>query len=221
MTRKMLLFSTIGALFIACGNENISKVKNSTFGRYDSMTISAAIEGSNICKSVDYEDISKDGLRSVKITCTEVPQRAKERYDKALAEYNKSLDSHIDMFKKSINGQISDDEIKSAAQKFVTAESDPAKMFDQKFDDKGFGEFMKANNLSYKNKGGFGWGFNPLISVANQLIREPKLPNSVIYEMTFIIKPDEKVEPKKDGFFIITDEKKEKNFGFINDFYER
>lgn len=79
MTRKMLLFSTIDALFIACGNENISKEKNSTFGRYDSITISAAIEGSNICKSVDYEDISKDGLRSVKITCTEVPQRAKER----------------------------------------------------------------------------------------------------------------------------------------------
>lgn len=105
--KKVLLFSVFA--FIACGNGNVDKVKNATLRGLDTMSVSAAIEGSKICKDIKYEDISKDGLNLVKISCAESSEQIKarntkleEKYNAQLQRYNESAKEYENLLKKAI-----------------------------------------------------------------------------------------------------------------------
>ena len=109
MKARILLLSVAASIFVACGNENVEKVKNSTLRGLDTMTIGAAIEGSKICKSINYEDVSKDGLKAVKVTCDENSDQIKVRNDKlenkyneAMQRYNQSVKNYDEALKNAI-----------------------------------------------------------------------------------------------------------------------
>lgn len=220
MKARILLLSLVASAFVACGNENVEKVKNSTLRGLDTMTIGAAIEGSKICADLDYKDTSKDGLKSVLIVCKEEPSRAKARYDKDEAQNNEYLARYISDFRRVVIGEISDDDIKVAARQFVTLEKTNKMFADHKFDKNGFLEFMNQKGLKYKNGRNMGWS-NPLINIASALENAPKLPSSVVYELSFIIKPDGSVEPKRDELFVVIDGEKKAHYKIISEFYER
>lgn len=111
MKAKILLLSTAASVFIACGNENVEKVKSSTLRGLDTMTIGAAIEGSKICKDIKYEDISKDGLKVVKITCDENAEQIKVRNDKLENKYNEE----VQRYNQSVKNY--DEALKNAIEK--------------------------------------------------------------------------------------------------------
>lgn len=219
--KKVLFFSMLACAFVACGGGNVDKVKNATLRGYDTMTISAAIEGSKICASIKYEDVSKDGLNLVKMTCTENQARIKERYEKELAKNNEYLSGYMAEFRKVVVGEISDDEIKEAAQKYVVLDTEKNKMFpNHKFDKNEFKEFMDKKDLKYKNGRNLGWG-NPLIDIARTMSEAPKLPKSVVYEINFIIKPDGSIDHPKDIFALIDGDRTQAGYSVLNDFYKR
>ena len=224
--KKVLFFSMLACAFVACGGGNVDKVKNATLRGYDTMTIGAAIEGSKICESIKYEDISKDGLNAVKIICAEESKRIKAKYDEELKKHNENLAGILGAFKKLYLGaDLSDDEIIEASKKFVKQDGEKKSL-----DEKGFKEFLSQKGLERKQCSFISFdyecinysSYNPLIALSKQFDNEPKLPKSVIREATFIIKPDNTVEPKKDDFFVVVDGKKEKgDYRILSEFYKR
>ena len=98
--KKVLFFSMLACAFVACGGGNVDKVKNATLRGYDTMTISAAIEGSKICASIKYEDVSKDGLNAVKIICTESNEQIAGRNAKLEENYNVELEKYNENVKR-------------------------------------------------------------------------------------------------------------------------
>lgn len=192
--KKILFFSMLACAFVACGGGNVDKVKNATLRGYDTMTISAAIEGSKICASIKYEDVSKEGLNVVKITCKEYPEIDKKRHEKWVNDYKNSINQDIKSIKNSLKGEVSDDDLIMAAKKYTTIK----KGHFPEVDIKGWEKFMQERGLAYKSNGDkftLTYATSPLVSLANSFKREPKLV-PVSYELNFVIKPDGSVEPK-------------------------
>lgn len=272
--KKTLLFSLIASAFIACGNGNVEKVKNATLRGYDTMTIGAAIEGSKICENIKYEDISKDGLNAVKITCAEssaqiAARNAKleEGYNAELENYNESVKRYEQALKKAIEKNEKDrdqaiarlqDKLEKSFTKSLSydeilkismdnCKADAKNM--TKCNDEGILSALKAASVEESKKGFwtlksllsnfagvFGYHDEVLTLASRDRIKAgfgsinkpkeaPIKPESIkvaIREISFIIKPDNSVEPKRDDIFIVVDGKKEKSgSGILREFYKR
>lgn len=275
--KKTLLFSLIASAFIACGNGNVEKVKNATLRGYDTMTIGAAIEGSKICASIKYEDVSKDGLNAVKIICTESNEqiagrnaKLEESYNAELEKYNENVKRYEQALKnaieknkkdrdaaiarlqekleKSFTKSLSYDEIlkismdncKADAKNMTKCNDDgilsalktagveeskkgfwPLKSLPSNFAGV-FGYHDEVLTLASRDVintgfGGFGGIYKP-----KEAPSKPEAIKTASREISFIIKPDNTVEPKQDDFFIIVDGKKEKsNYRILSEFYKR
>lgn len=97
---RILLLSVVAAAFVGCGSGNVDKVKNATLKGFDTMSIGAAVEGSKICADIKYEDISKDGLNAVLLTCAENSEQIAKRNEKLENEYKNALESYNESVKK-------------------------------------------------------------------------------------------------------------------------
>ena len=272
--KKVLFFSMLTCAFVACGGGNVDKVKNATLRGYDTMTISAAIEGSKICASIKYEDVSKNGLNAVKIICTESNEQiagrnAKleenynvelEKYNENVKRYEKALKDAIeknkkdrdvaiarlqDTLKKSFTKSLSYDEILKISMD--NCKADAKNM--TKCNDDGILSALKAAGVEESKTGFwtlkslpsnfasvFGYHDEVLTLASRDAINagffsiykpkeapsKPEAIKTASREISFIIKPDNTVEPKKDDFFVVVDGKKEKSsYRILSEFYKR
>lgn len=270
--KKVLLFSVFA--FIACGNGNVDKVKNATLRGLDTMSVSAAIEGSKICKDIKYEDISKDGLNLVKISCAESSEQIKarnteleEKYNAQLQRYNESAKKYENLLKKAIEKNEKDrDQAIARLQAKLEKSFTKNLSYDEiikismdnckanaknitECDDDGILAVLKTAGVEETKKGFwslksllsnfagiFGYHDEVLMLASRDRIRlgyesadkpkeapsKPQSIKSVVRELSFIIKPDGSVEPKRDGFYISIDDKKEESgAGILREFYQR
>ena len=98
-------FSIIAAVLAlaGCGDNNIDTVKNYTLPQKKSMTIGAAIDGYEGCKSVKWEDVSAKDLKAVKVTCEVSDAILKAQFDNQNAKYEKAVQKAKDEAQKNVD----------------------------------------------------------------------------------------------------------------------
>ena len=98
-------FSIIAAVLVlvGCGDNNIDTVKNYTLPQKKSMTIGAAVDGYEGCKSVKWEDVSAKDLKAVKVTCEVSDAILKAQFDNQNAKYEKAVQKAKDEAQKNVD----------------------------------------------------------------------------------------------------------------------
>lgn len=98
-------FSIIAAVLVlaGCGDNNIDTVKNYTLPQKKSMTIGAAVDGYEGCKSVKWEDVSAKDLKAVKVTCEVSDAILKAQFDNQNAKYEEAVQKAKDEAQKNVD----------------------------------------------------------------------------------------------------------------------
>ena len=102
MKAKFSIIAAILAL-VGCGDNNIDTVKNYTLPQKKSMTIGAAVDGYEGCKSVKWEDVSAKDLKAVKVTCEVSDAILKAQFDDQNAKYEKAVQKAKDEAQKNVD----------------------------------------------------------------------------------------------------------------------
>ena len=101
MKAKFSIIATVLAL-AGCGDNNIDTVKNYTLPQKKSMTIGAAVDGYEGCKSVKWEDVSAKDLKAVKVTCEVSDAILKAQFDNQNARYEEAVQKAKDEAQKNV-----------------------------------------------------------------------------------------------------------------------
>ncbi len=98
-------FSIIAAVLVlvGCGDNNIDTVKNYTLPQKKSMTIGAAVDGYEGCKSVKWEDVSAKDLKAVKVTCEVSDAILKAQFDSQNARYEEAVQKAKEEAQKNVD----------------------------------------------------------------------------------------------------------------------
>ena len=102
MKAKFSIIAAVLAL-VGCGNNNIDTVKNYTLPQKKSMTIGAAVDGYEGCKSVKWEDVSAKDLKAVKVTCEVSDAILKAQFDSQNARYEEAVQKAKDEAQKNVD----------------------------------------------------------------------------------------------------------------------
>lgn len=101
MKAKFSIIAAVLAL-VGCGDNNIDTVKNYTLPQKKSMTIGAAVDGYEGCKSVKWEDVSAKDLKAVKVTCEVSDAILKAQFDNQNARYEEAVQKAKDEAQKNV-----------------------------------------------------------------------------------------------------------------------
>lgn len=102
MKAKFSIIAAVLAL-VGCGDNNIDTVKNYTLPQKKSMTIGAAVDGYEGCKSVKWEDVSAKDLKAVKVTCEVSDAILKAQFDNQNAKYEEAVQKAKDEAQKNVD----------------------------------------------------------------------------------------------------------------------
>lgn len=102
MKAKFSIIAAVLAL-VGCGDNNIDTVKNYTLPQKKSMTIGAAVDGYEGCKSVKWEDVSAKDLKAVKVTCEVSDAILKAQFDNQNARYEEAVQKAKDEAQKNVD----------------------------------------------------------------------------------------------------------------------
>ena len=102
MKAKFSIIAAVLAL-VGCGDNNIDTVKNYTLPQKKSMTIGAAVDGYEGCKSVKWEDVSAKDLKAVKVTCEVSDAILKAQFDSQNARYEEAVQKAKDEAQKNVD----------------------------------------------------------------------------------------------------------------------
>ena len=208
----------------ACGGSNVKLVKNYTFNALKSMPVGTAIDGSPLCKKVQWKDESTKEQKFVTAACFMNDELVKEYFDDGDKQYKKLVESMEEnktraleelgqKYKKMASEntpEFNQDKLIAASKNICKVEKEDEvkcdleayrKEFSLKADEKGWTGY-KLNSLDERYLNDL---FNAANSNDNQVcgsygfssrkcMDKPKMPQELQTKITFVINTDKTVD---------------------------